>query len=74
MINRNRPSVTIVMGSVRIIRSGLTIAFKKASTSAKMIAVVNEFITTWGSKSLDKTYTTTAVISKLINHLIIYNF
>ena len=71
---RKRPSVIIVSGRVKIIISGLTIALRRASTSAKIIAVENEFIITCGSKSFDNTYTTIAVISKLIIHLIIIIF
>ena len=37
---RKSPSVTIVMGSVRKISIGFIIAFKQASTNAKIIAVV----------------------------------
>lgn len=55
IIKRNNPNVTIVMGKVSITRSGLTIAFKKARTSAKIIAAEKEFITTWGSSNLDNT-------------------
>ena len=45
----------MVSGNVKIIRIGFTIAFKKASTKANMIAVKNELITTCGSKSFDNT-------------------
>ena len=36
---RNSPNVNIVIGIVKIIIMGLTIAFKKASVAAKIIAV-----------------------------------
>jgi len=68
---RKRPNVIIVIGSVKITIRGFTIALRRASTSAKIMAVVKLFITTCGSKSFDNTYTATAVISKLIMNLII---
>jgi hypothetical protein len=68
---RKRPRVIIVSGNVNIISSGFTMALSTASTNAKMIAVVNEFIATCGFNNIDNTYTTTAVISKLIIHLIV---
>ena len=71
---RKSPKVIIVRGRVKIIRSGLTMALRIASTIAKIIAVVNEFINTWGAKSFDNTYTTIAVIRKFIIHLIIVIF
>lgn len=67
---RKRPSVISVSGSVNITRSGLTMALRTASTSAKIKAVVKEFIVTCGAKSFDKAYTTTAVISILMIHFI----
>jgi hypothetical protein len=36
--SRNKPSVTIVIGIVRIVRTGFTMAFKKASTMATINA------------------------------------
>jgi hypothetical protein len=39
MTNRNKPSVSIVTGSVRIIRSGFIKILRIASTAAKTIAV-----------------------------------
>jgi hypothetical protein len=74
IIRRNNPNVTIVMGNVRIISNGLTMALRIASTNAKIIAVLKEFITICGSKNFDKTYTATAVISKLIMNFIIIKF
>ena len=71
---RKSPKVIIVRGRVKIIRSGLTMALRIASTIAKIIAVVNEFINTCGAKIFDNTYTTTAVIRKFIIHLIIVIF
>ena len=53
IIKRKRPNVTMVTGRVKIIIKGFTIAFKKAKTKAKIIAVVNELITTWGCKRID---------------------
>ena len=52
---RNNPRVIMVSGNVKTIRIGFTIAFKKASAKANMIAVKNELITTCGSKSFDNT-------------------
>ena len=43
---RNRPKVMIVKGRVRIIMTGFTSALRSASTIEKIIAVVNEFMTT----------------------------
>jgi hypothetical protein len=71
---RNRPSVIIVRGNVRMISRGFTIAFRIPSTKANIIAVVKDLITTWGSKSLESIYTATAVISKLIKNRIIVIF
>ena len=65
---RNNPKVIMVSGRVKIISSGLTMAFKKASTKAKIIAVENELITTCGSKSFDNRYTAIAVRSKLVRN------
>ena len=39
MTKRNNPNVIMVMGKVRIIRMGLTIAFRIANTIAKSNAV-----------------------------------
>jgi hypothetical protein len=50
---RKRPKVIMVRGSVKIITTGLTNALRSASTREKIIAVVNEFIITWGAKSFD---------------------
>ncbi len=44
MMNKNIPSVRMVMGKVKMINNGRTIAFNIASTNAKMIAVENESI------------------------------
>jgi hypothetical protein len=44
--NKKIPRVTSVMGSVRITRIGFTMAFKNASTSAKINAVVKDSICT----------------------------
>ena len=63
---RKSPSVIMVSGRVKITRSGLTRKLRMASTNAKMIAVVNEFITTCGLSNSDKRYTTTAVTSILM--------
>jgi len=52
---RKRPKVIMVRGRVKIITSGLTNALRSASTIEKIIAVVNEFITTCGAKSFDNT-------------------
>ena len=52
---RKRPKVIRVRGSVKIITSGLTNALRSASTREKIIAVLNDFITTCGAKSLDNT-------------------
>lgn len=41
---RNIPRVRMVIGRVKRINNGLTIAFKKASTNAKMMAVVKSAI------------------------------
>jgi len=46
IIKRKRPRVIIVRGRVRRIINGLTKALRRASTIEKIIAVVNEFITT----------------------------
>ena len=43
---RKRPKVIIVKGRVKRIIMGFTIALRNASTIEKIIAVVNEFITT----------------------------
>ena len=43
------PKVKIVIGIVRIIITGLTIAFKKASVAAKMMAVIGPSKCTPGS-------------------------
>jgi hypothetical protein len=71
---RKSPKVIIVRGRVKIIISGLTNTLRIASTSAKIIAVVKEFIATCGAKSFDNPNTTTAVIRKLIINLIIIIF
>lgn len=68
--SKKRPSVIMVSGRVKIIIRGLTMALSRASTNAKIIAVLNELIATCGFKTIDNTYTTTAVISKLIMNLI----
>jgi len=70
---RKRPRVIIVRGNVNIMSNGLTMALRTASTKAKIIAVVNVSIATCGFNNSDNTYTTTAVISKLMIHLIAYN-
>ena len=67
---RKRPSVIIVRGNVNNISSGFTMALSTASTKAKIIAVLNESIATCGFNNIDNAYTTTAVISKLMIHLI----
>ena len=64
----------MVNGRVKIISSGFTIAFSRANTRAKMMAVENELVTTYGSKSFDNIYTATAVRSRLIINLIIQFF
>jgi hypothetical protein len=71
---RKSPKVITVRGRVKITRSGLTMALRIARTIAKIIAVVNEFITTCGSKSFDNINTTTAVIRNFIIQLIIVIF
>jgi hypothetical protein len=68
--SKNIPNVTMVIGSVSIIRIGFTIAFRKARTKAKIIAVEKELITTCGSNIFESTYTTTAVSSKLTRNRI----
>jgi hypothetical protein len=55
IIKRKSPNVIIVSGSVNKTRRGLTIAFSTASTNAKIIAVVKEFIVTCSFKSIDNT-------------------
>jgi hypothetical protein len=67
---RKSPKVIIVIGRVRIIIKGFTIAFKKASTNANIMAVVNDLSTTCGCKSFEIIYTAIAVIIKLIKNLI----
>jgi hypothetical protein len=69
---RKSPSVIIVSGRVKIISNGFTIAFRIANIKANMMAVANEVITTCGSKSFERMYTATAVISKLIINRITY--
>ena len=49
MINKNRPKVIMVMGSVRIIKRGFTKKFKIPNTNATIIAVVGESTPTPGS-------------------------
>ena len=72
MINRKRPRVIMVIGSVNIISKGLTIAFSTANTKAKIMAVINEFIFTCGSSIIAKPYVTAAVISILIINFIMF--
>ena len=64
----------MVMGKVKIMRSGFTIALRIASTKAKMIAVVKEFIDTWGSNNLESIYTATAVTSRFIMNRMVIRF
>lgn len=47
--NRNRPSVKIVMGIVKIIKIGLTTAFKILNTAATIMASKKEFTCTPGN-------------------------
>ncbi len=73
IINKKRPSVTMVIGRVNIISKGFTIAFSTANTKAKIMAVINEFIFTCGSSIIAKPYVTAAVISNLIiNFIMLY--
>ena len=50
MTNKNKPKVTMVIGSVRIIKMGFKMAFKKAKTAATIIAVVKLTTSTPGNK------------------------
>lgn len=52
--NRKRPNVIIVRGNVKIISSGLTRKLSTANTNAKIIAVVNELIVTWGANNFER--------------------
>jgi len=61
-INKNRPKVMIVMGSVRITKMGFTIKFKRLSTIATITAVVYESTPTPGN-TLDRITTATALRS-----------
>jgi hypothetical protein len=70
---RKSPRVIMVRGKVNIMSSGFTIALSIASTNAKIIAVLNKSMAMCGFNSIDNTYTTTAVISKLMIHLIVNN-
>lgn len=48
--NKKRPNVTIVMGNVRMIKTGFTIAFNSPKTAATIIAVVKSITWTPGKK------------------------
>ena len=50
MTSKNSPKVTMVMGKVRMIKMGFTMAFKKAKTAATIIAVVKLITSTPGKK------------------------
>jgi hypothetical protein len=67
---RKRPNVIMVIGRVKMTRSGLTRKLRTASTNAKIIAVVNEFITTCGLSSSDNAKTATAVMRILMTQRI----
>ena len=62
------------MGKVKIMSKGFTIAFSIANTSAKMMAVVKEFIEICGSNNLDKIYTASAVTNKFIINRMVIDF
>jgi hypothetical protein len=51
---RKSPNVIMVRGRVRMISKGLTIKLRIASTSAKIMAVVNEFIATCGANNFER--------------------
>ena len=69
---RKSPKVIILSGRVKMTSKGLTIKFRMANTSAKIIAVVIELIVTCGCNNFVSTYTATAVMSMLIMNLIIF--
>jgi len=50
MTSRKSPKVTMVMGMVKIIKIGFTIAFNKASTTATIIAEPYPLTPTPGSR------------------------
>ena len=49
---RKRPNVIIVRGMVKIISKGLTIKLRTAKTRAKIMAVLNVSMATWGANSI----------------------
>jgi hypothetical protein len=71
---RNNPSVTIVIGSVRITRMGLTSALSTASTNARMSEVVNESICTPERRYDDKPKATRAVMRMRIRKFMVAIF
>lgn len=62
----------MVIGRVSITRIGFTIAFKNASTSEKIIAVINESMCMCGVNINDKPYATAAVMRRRKRNLIIF--
>lgn len=70
MTNKNNPSVTIVIGNVRMTRIGFKIAFSNAKTMATIIAPVNPATSTPG-RNFAKTTTATAVSKILMIKFII---
>jgi len=70
MTNKKRPKVKIVIGSVRIIKIGFTIAFRNPNTAATIIAVV-KLITSTPGKKFAKTKTAMAVSKILKSKFII---
>lgn len=67
------PSVTIVIGKVRSIRSGFTIAFNNAKTRAKITAVLKSAMCT-PVNTIDKPYAAAAVTNKRIKKFIVEIF
>ena len=68
---RKSPRVMIVSGRVKMISSGFTMIFNRASTKEKMIAVSNDARETCGSNSFENPYTATAMMRILIIHFML---
>lgn len=71
--NKNKPSVRMVTGNVRIMRMGFKKIFNKASTTANIKAVTKLFIAIPERKYASPNETA-AITSILTRKFIVYNF
>ena len=71
--NKNKPKVTIVIGSVNMTKIGFKMAFKMANTTATIIAD-RKLATSTPGKNLANTITAIAVSNSLIIKFMIFYF